>query len=87
MYARTTSVTISDLAHNLEQMAEEREGRERRITLRRTHTFAPRRRRAAKRNPWWWISPLSCTAALTFGYVYSERIWGAMDTVVGRLMY
>ena len=27
------------------------------------------------------------TAALTLGYVFSERIWGAMDTVVGWLMY
>ena len=87
MYARTTSLTIRELTHNLEQLAEEREGRERRIDLRRTRACAPRPRRGARRKLSWWISPLSWTAALTIGYVFSERIWGAMDTVVGRIMY
>ncbi len=87
MYAKTISVTIEELAHNLQQLAEEREGRERRITLRRTHARPRRLRRVARRASFWWISPLSWTAALMLGYVFSERIWGAMDAVVVRLIY
>ena len=81
MNAYVTTSAASRLMRNLQQLAEEAEGRRRRITIRRRPGAAVRQWRGPLgiRTPIWWLGPVAWAAVFATGSMVFDPMLDVID--------
>ena len=91
MHARTSTVDPDVLTRNLLQLADEQEGRLRRIAIRN------RRNNLGWFDSWfqlrpapgdvrfWWLAPASWAVVFSIGFLVTDWFWDAFGQFLGRL--
>jgi len=91
MNAHTSIVDQNDLADNLQQLADEHEGRLRRIAIRHQQNdrgwFASWFRLPPARSGvrLWWVAPASWAVVFSIGFFFTDWIWDAFGQFLGHL--
>ena len=91
MHARTSTIDPDVLARGLQQLADEQEGRLRRIAIRNQRndlgwfTSWILRRPAPSGARFWWLAPASWAVVFSVGFFVTDWFWDAFDQFLGRL--
>ena len=92
MNAHTSIVEQNDLAHTLQQLADEHESRLRRIAIRDQRnnygwfvSWLLRPPARPKSGPLWWLAPTSWAVVFTIGFLVTDQVWDAFGQFLGHM--
>ena len=92
MHSRTSTIDPGVLARNLRQLADEQEGRLRRMTIRNQRNgrgwFTSWFRGGLPKpsgGRLWWLAPASWAVVFSIGFFVTDQIWDAFGQFLGRL--